>query len=86
LELGKDGIIVHKNSRKIVVRWWNYCPVLEVCRKLGLDTRIVCKLAYHKPVELFLKRINPKLGFNRNYEKIRPYAPYCEEIIFIEDI
>ena len=26
-----------------------------------------------------------RLRFSRNYEKLRPYAPYCEETITLED-
>ena len=28
-----------------------------------------------------VRQIDPKLCFSRNYEKIRPYSPYCEERI-----
>jgi hypothetical protein len=67
------------------MRWWNACPTLDACTKLGLDTREVCRKAYQCPVQEFLKRIHPKLRFDRNYEHIRPYAAYCEEIITLED-
>jgi len=80
----RDGEIVEKTDRKMVMRWWNYCPVLEACKKFGLDTKMVCKKAYHRPVEVFLSRIHPKLRFDRNYEHIRPYLAYCEEIISLE--
>ncbi|MCD6403685.1 MAG: hypothetical protein J7L59_00675 [Nanoarchaeota archaeon] len=85
LKIGKDGEIVELCKSKLVTRWWNFCPVLEACKKLGLDMRIVCRLAYHRPVEFFLKHIDPRLRFDRNYEKIRPHAPYCEEIIEPQD-
>jgi hypothetical protein len=81
----EDGEIVEHTERRIVMRWRNPCPTLDACRKLGLDTREVCKKAYHKPVQEFLKRIDPKLRFDRNYECIRPYTAYCEEIITVED-
>ncbi len=81
LKLGRDGEIVERTEKRLVVRWWNQCPVLEVCRKYGLDTRIVCRYAYHRPVDNFIKAIDSRLVFYRNYEKIRPYHPYCEEII-----
>ena len=81
ISVPKDGEVVDKTDKKMVMRWWNYCPVLEGCKKFGLDTRVVCKNAYHKPVQVFLSRINSKLKFYRNYDSIRPYTPYCEEII-----
>ena len=28
-----------------------------------------------------VRQIDPKLRFSRNYEKIRPYSPFCEERI-----
>jgi hypothetical protein len=76
-----DGEIVEQTERRIVMRWWNPCPTLDACLRLGLDTREVCKKAYEMPVREFLKRIHPKLRFDRNYERIRPHASYCEEII-----
>jgi hypothetical protein len=85
ISIPKDGEVVEKTDKEIVMRWWNYCPVLEVRGKLGLHTRVVCKKAYHKPVQIFLLRINPKLKFGRNYDRIRPYSPYCEEIITLEE-
>lgn len=81
----KDGEIVEKTDKKLVTRWWNYCPVLEVCKKLSLDTREICKKAYHKPVQIFLSKINPKLKFDRNYYCIRPHTSYCEEIITLKE-
>lgn len=81
----KDGEIVEHTARRIVMRWWNPCPTLEACRKLGLDTREVCKRAYEKPVQEFLKHIDPRLRFERNYEQIRPRAADCEEIIVLEE-
>ena len=85
ISVPKNGEVVDKTNKKMVMRWWNYCPVLEACNKFGLDTRVVCKKAYHKPVQVFLSRINPKLKFDRNYDSIRPYMPYCEEIITLEE-
>ncbi len=73
--------IVEKSPTRIVYRSYNYCPTLEACRILGLDTRKVCRLAYERPAQAFLAQIDPRLVFRRNYEQIRPYTPYCEEII-----
>jgi len=85
ISVPKDGEVVDRTDKKMVMRWWNYCPVLEGCKKFGLDTRVVCKKAYHKPVQVFFSRINPRLKFDRNYDSIRPYTPYCEEIITLEE-
>ena len=76
-----DGEIVEQHARRLVMRWWNPCPTLAACQKLGLDTREVCRKAYHQPVQAFLLRIDPRLRFDRNYAALRPHQPYCEEII-----
>ncbi len=81
LDLKRDCKIVKKSKRRIIARWKNYCPVLEACKMLGLDTRKVCKLVYEKPTKIFISKISPKVKFRRNYRKIRPYYPYCEEVL-----
>ena len=79
-----DGEIIEQNERRLVMRWWNPCPTLAACQKLGLDTREVCRKAYHQPVQAFLQCIDPRLRFDRNYAALRPYQPYCEEIISVD--
>ncbi len=81
----KDGEIVERSEKRIVMHWWNTCPTLEACKKFGLDTREICKRVYQKPVQEFLKQINPHLQFDRNYEHVRPYTAYCEESIELID-
>lgn len=85
LSVPDDGEIVEQSDQKMITRWWNACPTLDACEKLGLDTREICKKAYQRPVQELLVQIDPKLRFERNYGCIRPYAPYCEEIIFLEE-
>ncbi len=81
----EDGEIIEQNERRIVMRWWNPCPTLAACQKLGLDTREVCRKAYHRPVQVFLSGFDPRLRFDRNYASLRPYCPYCEEIITLQE-
>ncbi|MEM2136674.1 MAG: hypothetical protein QXI93_01815 [Candidatus Methanomethylicia archaeon] len=73
--------IVYEDERRIVWRSYNWCPVLEACKRDEFDTREVCRKGYEKSVQALIEKINPKLQFSRNYERIRPYAEYCEEII-----
>jgi tRNA(adenine34) deaminase len=83
-----DLEIVEKSERRLVIRSRNYCPVLEACKALGLerfDTREICKKVYERPVQIFLEQISPRIRFSRNYDRIRPYAEYCEEIMELED-
>jgi hypothetical protein len=85
VSIPEHGEIVEATDRSLVTRWWNPCPTLEACRRLGLDTREICQKVYHAPVQVFLAQIDPRLRFARNYAALRPYAPYCEEIITLED-
>jgi hypothetical protein len=71
--------IFHEDKNKIIWRSYNWCPVLEACKNGGFDTRVVCKNGWEQSTQEFISKINPYLKFSRNYEKIRPYAPYCEE-------
>lgn len=79
-----DVEVVERTPTKIVCRWRNFCSVLEACKALGLDTRLICRKVYEKPGRELLKRIDPRLRFTRNYTQIRPYVDYCEEIIDLE--
>jgi hypothetical protein len=85
VSIPKDGGIVEQNETRLVMRWWNPCPTLAACQKLGLDTRTVCWQAYHRPVQEFLQRLDPRLRFDRNYAALRPYEPYCEEMIILSE-
>jgi hypothetical protein len=86
LSIPEDGEIVELSEKKIVSRWWNPCPTLEACQQFGLDTRMICKKVYHRPVQEFLIQLHPGLRFDRNYDCIRPHTAYCEEIIFVEGL
>jgi hypothetical protein len=84
LSVPRHGQIIEATDARWVTRWWNDCPTLDACRKLGLDTREVCRKVYHRPVQLLLSRFDPRLKFERNYDALRPHAAYCEEIITLE--
>ena len=85
LSIPRDGELVESSSCRLATRWWNPCPTLEACRRFGLDTRTVCRLAYHSPVQAFLEAVDTRLRFDRNYASLRPHAAYCEEIITLEE-
>jgi len=76
--------IVYEDEKKIVWRSYNWCPILEACKRMGYDTRKVCRLGEETSVQLMIEKINSKLRYTRNYEKIRPYTDFCEEIIYLE--
>jgi len=81
---GEEAPIIYKTNNKIVFHSRNFCPSLEACKILGLDTRVICKAVFEKSTDALIKKINPKLRFERNYNNIRPYTSYCEEIILLE--
>lgn len=76
--------VIERTERKIVFHSQNFCPTLEACRRLGLDTRTVCKRLNERATDALIKLVDPRLTFSRNYEQLRPYAPYCEEMITLE--
>jgi tRNA(adenine34) deaminase len=74
--------VVYEDDRTIIWRSSNFCPTLEACRRLGLDTRIVCRAATEAAVQALIERLDPRLRFSRNYAAgLRPYADACEEQI-----
>lgn len=81
----EEAPIIKKNEKSIVFHSMNFCPTLEACRILGLDTRIVCKKLNERSTDILLKQIDNRLSFSRNYEKLRPYSKYCEEMISISE-
>lgn len=76
--------VFERTERKIVFHSQNFCPTLEACRRLGLDTRLVCKRLNEQATDALIKLVDPRLTFSRNYEQLRPYAPYCEEMLTLE--
>lgn len=80
-----EAPIIEKNEKSIVFHSMNFCPTLEACRILGLDTRNVCKKLNEHSTDILLKQIDNRLNFSRNYDKLRPYSKYCEEMISISE-
>ena len=80
-----DCPIVCRDDKKLVFHSRNFCPTLEACKILGLDTRHICKLYNEGSTNRLVKEVHPDLKFTRNYEKLRPYCGYCEEMILLEE-
>jgi tRNA(Arg) A34 adenosine deaminase TadA len=76
--------IVRSDSNSITFHSMNFCPTLEACRILGLDTRHVCRRYNEDSTDTLIKQIDKRLKFTRNYEKLRPHTDYCEEMITLE--
>jgi tRNA(adenine34) deaminase len=80
----EEAPIIKKTGRKVVFHSMNFCPTLEACRILGLDTRHVCRRLNENSTDILLKQMDSRLHFSRNYDKLRPYTQYCEEMISID--
>jgi len=81
----EEAPIVYQDENKIVFHSQNFCPTLEACKRLGLDTRFVCKRLNEDATNRLIQLIDPRLRFSRNYEHLRPYSPFCEEMIWLAD-
>ena len=82
----EEAPVVREDERRIVWRSFNFCPTLEACRRLGLDTRVVCRAATERSVEALIRRLDDRLRFGRNYASgLRPNAAYCEEAIWLAE-
>ena len=73
--------VIGKNEKQLVLHSRNFCPTLEACKILDLDTRYICKHYNENATDFLIKQVDASLSFRRNYEKIRPYSTYCEESI-----
>lgn len=73
--------MVRISPTKIKIESHNFCPYLEACQQLGLDTRFVCREIGEPSLQEMLKIIHPNLRYNRNYQNIRPKNRFCEEYI-----
>ncbi len=76
-----EAPVVQRAKGRVVFHSRNFCPTLEACNILGLDTRRVCRLYNEEATDRLIRRLDPGLRFRRNYEKIRPHCEYCEESI-----
>ncbi len=76
-----EAPVVRRAEGLVVFHSKNFCPTLEACRILGLDTRWVCRLYNEGAADQLIRQLDPSLRFSRNYERIRPYSGYCEERI-----
>lgn len=79
-----EASIISRDSRRIVIHSTNFCPTLEACKILGLDTRWVCKILTESPTTELIRQVDPRLRFARNYDKLRPYGEFCEEMFILE--
>lgn len=80
-----EAPVIHRTDKEIIFHSMNFCPTLEACRILGLDTRYICKKLNEDSTDTLVKQIDCRLNFSRNYTKLRPYTEYCEEFINLSE-
>ena len=81
----EEAPIVERQPDRLVIHSRNFCPTLEACKILNLDTRDICSRLNEGPTQKLLQQLHPKLRFKRNYNHLRPYQPHCEEMIILEE-
>lgn len=79
----KDIEIVRLSTYELVTRCRNPCPILNISLRMKVDTKYSCKLISEPVCRYVLRKLNPNLVFERNYDHIRPYKDSCEERIYI---
>ena len=87
LSVAEDRVAITSESDSAV--FWERrdpCPTLAACESLGLDTRVVCRRVCEKPAQALLSRIDPRLRFVRDYDRLRPREPGCREGIVRVDL
>ncbi len=77
----KDSEMIRISPTKILIKSYNFCPYLEACNQLHLDTKFICKEIGEPSINEIAKRIHPDLVFSRDYSKIRPDNDSCEEYL-----
>jgi hypothetical protein len=78
----RDVEVLKLDEHELVTRCRNRCPILELSLRLGVDTKLACKVVSEPVCRYVLRKLNPSLVFERNYNHIRPYAESCEERIY----
>ncbi|MGD8780940.1 MAG: nucleoside deaminase [Ignavibacteria bacterium] len=80
-----EAQVVERSDDRVVFHSKNFCPTLEACKILDYDTRYICKYYNENSTDTLIKQIDSRLKFDRNYEKLRPYSDYCEEMIILKE-
>lgn len=87
LRLKVDDVeVVKLTDKELITISRNPCPILKLTTLLNMDTRYTCRLISETVCRYVLKRINPKLAFERDYNYIRPYKDGCMERIYLKDL
>jgi hypothetical protein len=75
--------VVKLTSTELVTRCDSDCPILDFARRINVDTRDTCRVISEPISNWFMRFLNNRLEFKRNYKMIRPYSPQYEETIIL---
>jgi len=78
--------VVELTDTELVTVSRNPCPILRLTLTLGMDTRYTCRLVSETVCRYVLRRMDPRLVFERDYNHIRPYADGCLERVFLRPL
>jgi len=81
----EDVEVVRVSDRELVTISRNPCPILKLALTLGMDTRYVCRVVSETVCRYVLRRLNPRLVFERDYSYIRPYSDGCLERVYLRE-
>jgi len=79
----EDVEVVGVSDRELVTVSRNPCPILRLALTLGMDTRYVCRVVSETVCRYVLRRLNPRLVFERDYSYIRPHRDGCLERVYV---
>lgn len=78
----KEGAFLEQiDNQRYMLKSYSFCPYLEACNSLGLETKIICREANETGFNEMCKMIHPDLRFERDYSHIRPErrVEFCKE-------
>lgn len=61
----------------------NFCPYLEACKLLGMDTVEVCRDIGEQSIQALAQLVNPMIVFGRDYDHLRPNKDFCWEYFML---
>ncbi len=84
LKLRREDVeVVRLSEDELVTVSRNPCPILRLSLRLGLDTRYTCRVVSETVCRYVLERMDPRLRFERDYERIRPHSDGCLERVYV---
>jgi hypothetical protein len=75
--------VVKLTDTELVTVSRNPCPILRLTLMLGMVIKHTCRLVSETVCRYVLRRMDPRLVFERDYNHIRLYRDGCLERIFL---